>query len=228
MKPCLKVLAAMFAALAVSYQAQAGPITLYVGAGGTSGLYILGEVIGPYPDGGQEVRDSAMITTILRMTPGVRTGGGVTAGGLIPEYYRSTTDFGSLPEVASTGYVLGTGIAEGAATYTITLPVNTTFAYLIARYDGKTGGSQVWYLGNAPAGTTGFVIPRYATPDPDFTGNGGALGDPGLQNLLDTGTQYKISDYTLFNPTTVPDGGTTAVLLGLAVLGLGFLRRLRG
>ncbi len=57
--------------------------------------------------------------------------------------------------------------------------------------------SYVWYVANLT--TVSFV---------SSIGQGGGL-----------------SHYALFNPSSVPDGGTTAGLLGLAMLGLGYLRR---
>jgi hypothetical protein len=72
------------------------------------------------------------------------------------------------------------------------------WTYLLAKY-GNT--SYVWYV----AGLTDVTL---ATP-------------------LGGGEDNGLSHYSLFNPgtTTVPDGGTTLGLLGLAMLGLGYVRR---
>ena len=73
---------------------------------------------------------------------------------------------------------------------------------------GKYGsfGIRVWYIGNlAPTDTV--TLPQKF--------NGGTTGPGGL------------SHYTLYNANQfdVPDGGTTAALLGLSLVGLGMIRR---
>lgn len=74
------------------------------------------------------------------------------------------------------------------------------YQYLFAKYDGPNYGSEVWYVG----GMTGTItIPATA---------GG----------------YGLSGWTLFTPgsgQSVPDGGATAALLGIALGGLGAIRR---
>jgi hypothetical protein len=72
------------------------------------------------------------------------------------------------------------------------------WTYLLAKY-GNT--SYVWYV----AGLTDVTL---ATP-------------------LGGGEDNGLSHYSLFNPGTIttPDGGTTLGLLGLAMLGLGYVRR---
>jgi hypothetical protein len=74
------------------------------------------------------------------------------------------------------------------------------FTYLLAKYDGPHGVSEVWNV----QGLTGIV------EIPDSLGIG--LG---------------LSHWTLFGPGTpgVPDGGTTAMLLGAALGSLGMARR---
>jgi hypothetical protein len=74
------------------------------------------------------------------------------------------------------------------------------FLYLLAKYDGPNYGSVVWYVG----GLTGLI------------------------DIPDKAGQYGISNTYLFNgvPSNgVPDGGTTLMLLGSALAGLGALRR---
>lgn len=75
------------------------------------------------------------------------------------------------------------------------------YLYLFAKYDGPNWGSEVWYVGDL-SGT--ITIPA-------------------------TGGGYGLSGWTLFNPggTSVPDGGTTALLLGLGLVGLSFIARRR-
>ena len=92
--------------------------------------------------------------------------------------------------------VLG-GLADGTST-TINLG-SGLYTYLFAKYDGPNYGSEVWYVGDL-SGT--ITIPATA---------GG----------------YGLSGWTLFGPGVpgVPDGGTTAMLLGAALSVLGLARR---
>ena len=72
---------------------------------------------------------------------------------------------------------------------------------------GKYGslGIHVWYIGNLAPTDTVTLPPKF----------GGTTGPGGL------------SHYTLYNANQfdVPDGGTTAALLGLSLVGLGVIRR---
>ena len=92
--------------------------------------------------------------------------------------------------------VLG-GLVHGTST-TINLG-SGLYTYLFAKYDGPNYGSEVWYVGDLSGNIT---IPASA---------GG----------------YGLSGWTLFGPGTpgVPDGGTTAMLLGAALSALGIARR---
>jgi hypothetical protein len=91
-----------------------------------------------------------------------------------------------------------TGAVSGTGT-TINLNTLGTFTYLFAKYDGRNDTSVVWNI----SGLTGILtIPQL-----------GPLG-------------YGLSGWTLFGPTgTVPDGGTTVMLLGAALGALGMARR---
>ena len=83
----------------------------------------------------------------------------------------------------------------------ISINLNTpgTFTYLMAKYDGQNDKTVVWNI----SGLTGILtIPQYGP-----TGHG-------------------LSGWILFGPTgAVPDGGTTVMLLGAALGGLGMVRR---
>ena len=76
----------------------------------------------------------------------------------------------------------------------------TNYTYLFAKYDGPNYGSEVWYID----GLTGTItIPA-------------------------TGGGFGLSGWTLFtgSPTqTVPDGGTTLMLLGASLATVELLRR---
>lgn len=81
----------------------------------------------------------------------------------------------------------------------VNLGAGGLYSYLYAKYDGNNAGTEVWYVGDL-SGT--ITIP-------------GFLG------------QYALSGWTLFGPggQGVPDGGTTAMLLGAALGALGIARR---
>jgi hypothetical protein len=75
----------------------------------------------------------------------------------------------------------------------------TGYAYLLAKYDGPNFGSEVW----------------------DISGKTGTIKIPA------TGGGYGLSGWTLFTPgsqQSVPDGGATVALLGVALGGLGAMR----
>ncbi len=74
-----------------------------------------------------------------------------------------------------------------------------SYLYLFAKYDGPNYGAEVWFVGNLS----------------------------GLITIPATGGGYGLSGWTLFGPGTnnTPDSGTTAVLLGSALAGLGAIRR---
>ena len=83
---------------------------------------------------------------------------------------------------------------------TTTIDLGTgLYSYLYAKYDGPNYGTEVWYIGDL-SGT--ITIPGFAG-------------------------RYGLSGYTLFGPggQGVPDGGTTAMLLGAALSVLGVARR---
>ena len=86
-----------------------------------------------------------------------------------------------------------------AGVATIDLGSNS-YLYILVKYDGKNYGSEVWY----GAGLSGEItLPEFGS-----------------------GEQFRLSHVYVFNgtPTTTPDGGTTATLLGLALTGLAGLR----
>jgi hypothetical protein len=77
-----------------------------------------------------------------------------------------------------------------------------------AKYDGQNAGYVLFWLGGATAST---VIPQYPA------------------NLWTTKPeQYAISHLTVFNQSSsVPEGGMTAVLLGLGLVAMSFAARRR-
>ncbi len=92
------------------------------------------------------------------------------------------------------------GAVSGTGT-TINLGTGGVFSYLFAKYDGQNDISQVWYVGNLS----------------------GILTIP-----LDGPLGHGLSGWILFGPggtPSVPDGGTTVMLLGAALGALGAARR---
>jgi hypothetical protein len=77
--------------------------------------------------------------------------------------------------------------------------VNFT-GYVLGKYDAENAGAWVWYLS-------------------DFTGD--------IEVPSDFGGKYGLSHTSFFGGTPVPDGGTTAVLLGLGLMGLSLIHRRR-
>jgi hypothetical protein len=81
----------------------------------------------------------------------------------------------------------------------IDLGAGGTYTYLFAKYDGPNYGSEVWYVRNLS----------------------------GIITIPETAGGYGLSGWTLFGPggQGVPDGGTTAMLLGTELGALGMARR---
>jgi len=90
------------------------------------------------------------------------------------------------------------GHVNGTST-TINLGAGGLYTYLFAKYDGPNYGSEVWYVGDLS----------------------------GIITIPATAGRYGLSGWTLFGPGVpgVPDGGTTAMLLGTALSALGIARR---
>lgn len=112
-------------------------------------------------------------------------------------YFRSNNSFGPLP----TAVVVTPTVTTPNPTATVSINIGSgLYTYLFAKYDGPNYGSEVWYIGDL-SGT--ITIPGFAG-------------------------QYGLSGYTLFGPggvPGVPDGGTTAMLLGMGFGALGMARR---
>ena len=91
-------------------------------------------------------------------------------------------------------------LAQRGTGTTVNLGTQGTFTYLFAHYGGPGGGTgEVWYVGDLS----------------------GSISIPG------TGYGHGLSGWALFTAggVGVPDGGTTAMLLGAALCALGVMRR---
>ena len=113
------------------------------------------------------------------------------------------------------------GFSGGTDPISINLSQFGTFQYLVATYgdsDDPNGGVAVWNI----SGLTGTIqIYRYAKPE---MANGHPTGNLLGSNTMQQG-YFLITSWTLLNPTGVPDGGTTMMLLGTALGVLAVVRR---
>jgi hypothetical protein len=90
-----------------------------------------------------------------------------------------------------------TSLVDGTST-SINLGSGGTYMYLFAKYDGPNYGSEVWYVWDLS----------------------------GIITIPATAGGYGLSGWTLFGTAgSVPDGGTTVMLLGAALGALGMARR---
>jgi hypothetical protein len=176
--------------------------------------YLVGTVIpGLQGNGGQVNRDVLMTNQLLGQS-------GQFIG--VDNAVYSATGF-SGPQATSAGALTSGGLGyvfpDGmTGPVTIDLSQTGTFQYLVVAYDGPNSGAVVWNI----AGLTGTIsFDAYGRPE---TGSG-------LNNLTgnllggNSAQQYKITSFTLINPTGVPDGGTAVMLLGMGLGALGVGRR---
>lgn len=176
---------------------------------GLSSPLVIGEVIPQVlSPPGQEARDLAMTNTLIAMY----NSGAPSAA----PYFLSGNIFPTpLPAAVTTGDII---TPIGGITFSgtqVVINVGSGFHYLIAAYDGQNSGAVLWDISSIAAGTI-IDIPRYAEPN--------AGGTDLINGASDE--KYGITTWSMFNPTTsVPDGGTTVMLFGVALSGLGLVRR---
>jgi len=116
------------------------------------------------------------------------------------------------PQLVAGAVDSGTGHANtpgGSTSITLDFSVEQE-TYVGLTWDGPNGGTLFYYVGDETGEVT-FTSPFFPVYDKD--------GNP------KTPKQYNLSHYMFTGPLSVPDGGTTASLLGLSMLGLGYLRR---
>jgi hypothetical protein len=122
---------------------------------------------------------------------------GTSDSALGQSFIRSNNTFGTLATAVFASDGTGTSV-----------DVTGGYTYLFAKYDGPNYGSEVWDI----SGLTGTIT------------------------IAATAGGYGLSGWSLFNPGSggggggggnVPDGGTTAILVGLGLLGMGFVARRR-
>jgi hypothetical protein len=174
----------------------------------TNDTYLVGTVIpGILGNNGLAQRDADMTNTLLGMSAGQQMG---TWSDKDDPLYSATT-WPDGPAATAVGAVSGINIPEGGPTLTITL--TNTFQYLVVAYDGPNAGVAVFDVSSFAVGDQ-IVLARYARP-----------ADPVHGDLVQDAF-YKMTSWTLLNPgDTVPDGGTTVMLLGAGLGALGMVRR---
>jgi hypothetical protein len=146
------------------------------------------------PEPASPDQEEGYINTLLPLSPGVHVIGTRT-------YTRTTASCGSCPAAVFNSKQEKPFVNNGDDTTNVDLGTGG-FTYLIGKYDGPNGGSEVWNV----QGLTGIVtIPLF-----------------GL-----AGQNFGLSHWSLFGPggNGVPDGGTTVMLLGAALGALGMARR---
>src|SRR5262245_33267738 len=174
---------------------------------------LVGTVVPGIQAGGQLNRDMAMTNQLLGMALGFSF-----TDNLNRVFSRTNMSGAGLPQATDLGGVPVTGIVNGSTPISIDLSQYGTFQYLVAAYDGPNGGVAVFNI----AGLTGTIeLYRYAKPEKVngvFTGN--LLGSNTAQQGY-----FLMTGWSLLNPTSVPDGGATVMLLGAALGALGVARR---
>jgi len=182
---------AYMAAIALAFGVLAGlPSTANALALTFNAQYDLGYVIPGEP--ADIPSERGYVNNVIGLAQG---SGAATIGGFA--YFRKNISCGTCP--AATG-----GFRNDTGSNVVNLGTGG-FTYLIAKYDGPNGGSEVWNV----QGLTGI----YTIP---LIGFATKLHPEG----------YGLSHWTLFGPGgQVPDGGTTVMLLGAALGALGMARR---
>jgi hypothetical protein len=178
----------------------------------TNDSYLIGTVIPTLEgNGGQAQRDADMTNTLLNMSHTAQQG--VFGDKTNPLYSRTTwgANPGGWTAATPVNAGLSGSISDGGLTLTITL--TGTFQYLAVTYDGQNAGVAVFDISSLGVGDQ-IVLSRYAFPDDNPHGD-----------LLQGNGQYLMTHWTLLNPTGVPDGGATVMLLGAALGALGMVRR---
>lgn len=179
---------------------------------GLSSPLVIGEVIPQVlSPPGQEARDLSMANTLI----GMYNSGSPSAA----PYFVSGNSFATpLPPAVTTGDIItpAGGINFTPDNLQVVITIGSGFKYLLAAYDGQNSGAVLWDISGLPAGTI-LDIPAFALPN--------AAGTD-LVNGADP-LKFGITTWSMFSPgtTSVPDGGTTVVLLGAALSGLGLVRR---
>jgi hypothetical protein len=193
------------AGLGLTQQANANLQMSYT----TDSQYLIGTVIPPTTSSsgfpGQTDRDVYMANFLLGMNPQTQT------TDTFASQFSRTTLPGAGSATATNALPVG-GLSGGSGDVTIDLGSGGVYSYLIVTYDGQNGAAAVFNI----SGLTGpITIYGYGSPQ----ANGNILGSSTPQQGY-----FRITSYTLVSGT-VPDGGATVMLLGVALGALGVARR---
>ena len=153
--------------------------------------YDLGNVTPPEPAGPTD--EEHYVNTLINHAAGTFTD---VYGGVTYTYNRTGASCGTCPAAVFNSKVDNPTVVNGR----VSIDLGTGgFTYLLAKYDGPNGVSEVWNIQNLS----------------------GIITIPGFYGT------YGISHYTLFGPggAGAPDGGTTVMLLGTALGALGMAQR---
>lgn len=200
---------------------SANATTIVLGLG-SSATYAIGQVFGSASNGGEPTHDNEDITQLLGM--GASTSGNFTIPDGTYFYNRSSMSTAGMSLNTTTENYDDAGAIGGLTHVTLsgeayvqfTLPtLSNPYTFLLAKYDGPNGGGELWNIGGFAAGT---II--------DIPLNAGVSGSGGVTNLVDvTSGGYGMTSFVVSAGTRVPDAGTTALLLGAALAGIGLIRR---
>ena len=167
--------------------------------------YALGSVV-PGVDygnfGGQTGGDVVMVNTLIPLALNATASplGQQSSPSTPTLYTRSGNAFSPLPTAVTTGASGQSGSGLSIVGGYVEITLGSGFTYLAAKWDGPQGGAMVYDIAGLAAGT---VI-----------------------DLPQTAFGHGMTGWTLIDgTTTVPDGGTTVLLLGAALSGLGLVRR---
>lgn len=167
----------------------------------TTTAYVLGAVNPGTP--ADAIDQTAFINGILGLSLGGSGTVSAVSSSQTDAIYRSDNVFSGLPAYAtSANNITGSGNVTS-------LTLTAGYAFLVAKYDGQNGGTEVWYVGGLAAGTI-IDIPSNAFGD----GN----------------DKYGLSGTTFLEGTSVPpvpDTASTIVLLALGLSSLFFVRKLK-
>ena len=207
------ILRALVCGIILSAATASNAVTITLNVGLTD-PYALGDVIGGIQAGGQANRDALMINNLL--TVSLAASSTTISGDLGDLYQRTANVFSPLPAATATGAVVAAAadLSFGTGTFpngSVFLTLSGTYQYLVAAYDGQNAGAEIYDISGIASGTI-IELPRNA----DNIGPSGSLQEA---------AQHQMTGWTLLNPTSVPDGGSTVALLGGAIVALGALGR---
>ena len=173
---------------------------------------------------------SAMALTSVQASP---ITGGVTIGGSYTAANNNLTTANDVITVSQTG--LSASAANGSFTIIGATPTLTFLTPITLNGSPDAVGKVLWTINSGQFTFTVLTEGTDGTPtttsntlmgtgriDSNVAGLDSVTGSYTLNFSVTGGTQFGFTDVSAAN---VPDGGTTAILLGAALTSLGFIRR---